>query len=67
MPHSSTQTFENATPPCTLGIADRDWRSAMTANPSLANGANVVEDRITLLPAAEADHLSWTPLDSLLA
>jgi alanine dehydrogenase len=66
VPETSTHALVNATLPYTLEIARRGWRSAIRADPALAEGVNVVEGRLTCAPVGEAHGMSVTPLASLL-
>jgi alanine dehydrogenase len=66
VPHSSTYALANATLPYTLEIADRGWKQAVTADPALALGVNVVEGSVVCEPVAEAHGMAYTPLGSVL-
>ena len=66
VPHSSTYALANATLPYTLEIADRGWKEAVTADPALALGVNVVDGSVVCEPVAEAHGMAYTPLGSVL-
>ncbi len=63
VPHTSTHALVNATLPYTLEIADEGWRSAVSNDPALALGVNVVEGSVVCEPVAEAHGLPYSPLD----
>jgi alanine dehydrogenase len=67
VPHSSTQALVNATLPYTVEIANRGWTQAVTDDPALAEGVNVVGGVITCQPVAEAHGLAYVPLEVWLA
>jgi alanine dehydrogenase len=67
VPHSSTQALVNATLPYTLEIAERGWTEAVTADPALAEGVNVVDGQIVCQPVAEAHGLAYVPLAQVLS
>jgi alanine dehydrogenase len=67
VPETSTHALVNATLPYTLEIARLGWRTAVRADPPLAEGVNVVQGSLTCAPVGEAHGLSVTPLAALIA
>jgi alanine dehydrogenase len=67
VPHSSTHALVNSTMPYTMEIANRGWKEAVTLDPALAEGVNVVKGDITSEPVAESHGLPYVPLQSILA
>jgi alanine dehydrogenase len=67
VPHTSTYALTNVTLPYALEIANRGWRDALRADPSLALGLNTNEGAITCAPVAEAHNLPYTPTPAVLA
>jgi alanine dehydrogenase len=66
VPHTSTYALTNVTIPYAETIANRGWREAVTADPALAGGVNVVDGAITCEPVAEAHDLAYLPLADVL-
>ena len=66
VPHSSTHALANATLPYVQEIAERGWEDAARADPTLAEGVNVVGGSVVYEPVAAAHGLDWVPLASLL-
>jgi alanine dehydrogenase len=66
VPITSTLALTNATLRYVMAIADQGWRRAVTADPALALGVNILAGRITSKPVAEAHGLAWVPLQELL-
>ena len=62
VPHSSTHALVNATLPYVLDIANHGWREAVTADPSLAEGVNVVGGSVVYEPVAAAHGMPFVPL-----
>jgi alanine dehydrogenase len=60
VPHTSTFALTNVTLPYVLEIANRGWREALRADPSLAGGLHTHEGALTCEPVAEAHGLPWT-------
>jgi len=67
VPHTSTYALTNVTLPYAVEIANRGWRDALRADPSLAQGLNTHDGAVTCEPVAEAHGLSFTPVSSILA
>jgi alanine dehydrogenase len=67
VPVTSTQALTNATLPYVEAIADRGLRGAVTADPALAKGVNVLGGKITYEAVAAAHGLVHTPLEDALA
>src|SRR5271165_2489042 len=59
VPHTSTLALDNATLPYVLEIANRGWADAVTQDPALALGVNVVAGSITCQPVAEAHGFAY--------
>ena len=66
VPHSSTHALVNATLPYVLDIANHGWKDAVSADPALAEGVNVVEGSIVYQPVAEAHGLDSDPLSKFV-
>ena len=66
VPHSSTHALVNATVPYVLSIAEQGWRNAVRADPTLAEGVNVVEGSVVCAPVAQAHGLEASPLAAIL-
>ncbi|WP_299435989.1 alanine dehydrogenase [uncultured Rhodospira sp.] len=67
VPLTSTQALTNATLPYVLRLADQGWREALKADPHLRRGLNVAGGAVTCEPVAEAQGLSYTPAERVLA
>jgi alanine dehydrogenase len=67
VPHTSTFALTNVTLPYALEIADRGWRDALRADPSLAKGLNTHDGQVTYEPVAEAHGLDYVPAATVLA
>jgi alanine dehydrogenase len=66
VPNTSTKALTNATLPYVEEIANNGLVRAVTADPALARGVNVLDGRITYAAVAEAHGLAYTPLDDVL-
>jgi alanine dehydrogenase len=66
VPKTSTIALTNATIPYAVEIANKGWREAMSTNPEIKKGANVIEGKIVYKEVSEAFGLEYTPVDSLL-
>jgi len=66
VPKTSTIALTNATLPYALEIADKGWKQAMTDNPEIKRGANIVKGRVTYQAVAEAFGLEYTSIDDVL-
>ncbi|MGC1239681.1 MAG: alanine dehydrogenase [Acidimicrobiales bacterium] len=66
VPATSTRALSNATLPYVLELARHGWREAVLSDDALAEGANVVNGKVTYGPVAEALDMVYTPLRSLL-
>jgi len=67
VPNTSTHALTNVTVPYALELANRGWKDALRADPSLALGLNTWDGRLTYGPVAEAHELDFVPLDEVLA
>jgi alanine dehydrogenase len=66
VPISSTKALTNVTLPYAEAIADHGLLAAVTRDPTLANGVNVINGRITYPAVAEAHGMQYTPLAQAL-
>jgi alanine dehydrogenase len=66
VPITSTKALTNATLPYVEAIADNGLVRAVSADPALARGVNVLDGRITYAAVAESHGLEYTPLDDVL-
>jgi alanine dehydrogenase len=62
VPHTSTYALTNVTLPYVVEIATGGLRAAVTADPALAHGVNVVDGRVIYRAVAEAHAMEWTAL-----
>jgi alanine dehydrogenase len=67
VPHTSTYALTNVTLPYILEIANRGWRAALLADPSLAGGLNTHDGAVTCQPVGEAHNLPSTPAAEVLS
>ena len=67
VPITSTRALTNVTLAYVEQLADLGPIAAITANPELARGVNVLGGRITYEAVAEAHGMEYTPLDDALA
>jgi alanine dehydrogenase len=67
VPITSTMALTNATLPYVEAITDRGLRAAVSADPALAKGVNVLGGKVTYAAVAEAHGLDYTPLADALA
>jgi alanine dehydrogenase len=66
VPITSTKALTNATLPYVEAIADHGLVRAVSADPALAQGVNVLDGKITYAAVAEAHGLEYAPLDDVL-
>jgi alanine dehydrogenase len=66
VPRTSTLALTNATFPYALQLADKGWKKALNADPSLAKGLNVVDGKVVYPAVAEAFGMDCTPLQQVL-
>ncbi len=66
VPITSTKALTNATLPYVEAVADYGLRDAITRDPALARGVNVLDGRLTYEAVAEAHDLEYTPLEDVL-
>jgi alanine dehydrogenase len=64
---TSTFALNNATLPFTLALADRGFAAAMTADPHLRDGLNVIAGMVTHRAVAEAHGLKYVSPERALA
>ena len=67
VPHTSTFALTNVTLPYAVELANRGWRDALRADPSLALGLNTHHGQVTYPSVAEAHGLPVLPLAEALA
>jgi alanine dehydrogenase len=67
VPNTSTYALTNATLPYVRAVANRGWKDALRADPSLALGLNTFGGAITNAPVATAHGLEYRTLDDVLA
>ena len=66
VPITSTKALTNATLPYVEAIANKGLRAAVSDDPALAKGVNVIDGKVTYEAVAEAHGLDYTPLDDVL-
>jgi alanine dehydrogenase len=67
VPHTSTYALNHATLPFVLEIADRGWRRALSDNPHLRAGLNVLKGKVTCRAVAEVLGYVYSDPATLLA
>jgi len=67
VPNTSTYALTNATLPYVVALADRGWRGACTADPSLALGLNTHAGQLTNAPVGDAVGIEAVPLEGVLS
>jgi alanine dehydrogenase len=67
VPHTSTYALTNVTWPYAVELANRGWRDALRADPSLAKGLNTFDGTVTNGPVAEAHGMPHTELAEVLS
>jgi len=66
VPITSTKALTNATLPYVEQIAEHGLREAVTRDPALAKGVNVLDGKVTYEAVAEAHGLEYAPLEGVL-
>ncbi|TML55444.1 MAG: alanine dehydrogenase, partial [Actinobacteria bacterium] len=66
VPVTSTKALTNATLPYVEAIADHGLAEAVSSDPALGRGVNVLDGKITYEAVAEAHGLDYTPLADVL-
>lgn len=66
VPNTSTYALTNATLPYVRAVANRGWKDALRADPSLALGLNTFGGALTNAPVAAAHGLEHTSLTDVL-
>src|SRR5258705_5956046 len=61
VPVTSTKALTNATLPYLEAIADHGLAAAVSSDPSLGRGVNVLDGKITYEAVAEAERIDVTP------
>src|SRR6186997_747337 len=67
VPHTSTYALTNVTIPYAVELANRGWRGALKADPSLAKGLNTHDGEITYGPVADAHGLPHRDVAEVLS
>ncbi|MCR1781005.1 alanine dehydrogenase [Nocardioides carbamazepini] len=67
VPTTSTYALTNATLPYAVALADKGWREACRADPSLASGINTHAGELTNGPVGEATGIASVPMAEALA
>jgi alanine dehydrogenase len=67
VPRTSTFALTNATLPYALRLANRGFKDAIAGDAGLKEGVNTYQGKLTYEAVAEAQGLTYTPLDSLLS
>lgn len=63
---TSTVALTNATLPYAVEIADKGWKQAMSENPEIRLGANVVHGRVTYRAVADAFGMERASIEEIL-
>ena len=66
VPYTSTLALTNATLPYALLLADKGWKAACKSNEELKKGLNVVDGQVVFRGVAEAWHLPYTDVETVL-
>ena len=66
VPRTSTLGLANVTLPYALALADKGFFDAVTRDPALAKGVNVLDGQVTYAGVAEAFGIDYVPLASVL-
>ncbi|HSS72358.1 MAG TPA: alanine dehydrogenase [Gaiellaceae bacterium] len=66
VPITSTKALTNATLPYVEAIANHGLAEAVSRDPALAGGVNVLEGKVTYEAVAEAHDLEYVPLEGVL-
>ena len=67
VPHTSTYALTNVTLPYAVELANRGWKDALRADPSLALGLNTHAGAVTYRPVADAHGMPTLALADVLA
>ena len=66
VPITSTKALTNVTLPYVEAIAEHGLREAVSRDPALAGGVNVLDGKVTYEAVAEAHNLEYSPLEDVL-
>jgi alanine dehydrogenase len=66
VPITSTKALTNVTLPYVEAIAEHGLREAVSRDPALARGVNVLDGKVTYEAVAEAHNLEYSPLEDVL-
>ena len=64
-PRTSTFALTNATLPYALEIAKKGYQKAITSNPAIAKGLNIIFGKVTYKPIADFFGYDYCPIDEL--
>jgi alanine dehydrogenase len=67
VPNTSTYALTNVTLPYVMALAEQGTRAAVTADPALAHGVNVVAGHVVLPEVAEAHGMAAVPWEEVLS
>jgi len=66
VPHTSTLALTNATLPYAVEIANKGYEKAITTNPEIKLGLNMIDGKITYKGVADAFGFEYHPVDSVI-
>ena len=66
VPKTSTLALTNATLPYAVQIANKGWKQALSENPEIRLGANVIHGKVTCKGVADAFSMECLPVELLL-
>lgn len=66
VPRTATLALNNATLPFVIALANQGYKAALTEDPHLLAGLNVMEGKITCEAVAKAHDMSYEPALALL-
>ncbi|MCL5029489.1 MAG: alanine dehydrogenase [Bacteroidetes bacterium] len=66
VPHTSTLALTNATLPYAVEIANKGYEKAITSNPEIKLGLNMIDGKITYKGVADAFDFEYHPVDSIV-
>jgi len=66
VPRTAAFALNNATLPFTIALANKGYKKALLDDRHLLNGLNVYRGKLTYSAVAEAQNLSFTPVEEVL-
>jgi alanine dehydrogenase len=66
VPRTSTLALTNATLPYVLQVANKGWKQALSDDPALAKGLNIVGGKVVYRAVADAFGLEYVPVGAVL-